>query len=96
MPGPTSVSIGPAGESRDALGYLDGAFARFGRSYSGPPDEIAAELARDEAVQAADTLLVTLPNQLGVEYNAHMLETIVREIAPALSRRPAPVAPGPP
>ena len=85
-----------ARENRDTLGYLDGAFARFGRSYSGPPDEIAAELARDEAVQAADTLLVTLPNQLGVEYNAHMLETIVREIAPALSWRPAPVAPGPP
>jgi hypothetical protein len=67
-----------------------------GRSYSGPPDEIASELAHDEAVQAADTLLLTVPNQLGVEYNAHLLETIVREIAPALGWRPAPVSPVPP
>jgi alkanesulfonate monooxygenase SsuD/methylene tetrahydromethanopterin reductase-like flavin-dependent oxidoreductase (luciferase family) len=73
-----------ARDDRDQLGYLDGAYARFGRSYTGPPDEIADELSRDEAVLAADTLLLTIPNQLGVDYNAHLLETILREIAPAL------------
>ena len=31
---------------------------------------IAEELARDAAVREADTLLLTVPNQLGVEYNA--------------------------
>jgi alkanesulfonate monooxygenase SsuD/methylene tetrahydromethanopterin reductase-like flavin-dependent oxidoreductase (luciferase family) len=70
---------------QDQVGYLDGGLARFGRTYTGEPDE----LARDEAVQTADTLLLTVPNQLGVEYNAGMLETIAREIAPALGWRPA-------
>ena len=72
------------GEDRDQLGYLDGTFARFGRSYTGEPGAIAEELARDVAVQAADTLLLTVPNQLGVEYNARLLETIAREIAPTI------------
>jgi alkanesulfonate monooxygenase SsuD/methylene tetrahydromethanopterin reductase-like flavin-dependent oxidoreductase (luciferase family) len=80
---------GRASEHRDQLGYLDGAFSRFGRSYTGEPDRIAEELARDVAVQAADTLLLTVPNQLGVEYNAGLLETIAREIAPAIGWRPA-------
>ncbi len=76
-------------EDRDQLGHLDGAFARFGRSYTGEPDLIAEELAGDVAVQVADTLLLTVPNQLGVEYNARMLETIAREIAPAIGWQPA-------
>jgi alkanesulfonate monooxygenase SsuD/methylene tetrahydromethanopterin reductase-like flavin-dependent oxidoreductase (luciferase family) len=83
---------GRSGEDRDQLGYLDGALARFGRSYTGGPDAIADQLARDEAVQAADTLLLTVPNQLGVEYNAGMLETIAREIAPALGWQPGAAA----
>src|ERR1700745_821587 len=61
--------FGPgARDDRDQLGYLDGAYARFGRSYTGPPDELADELARDEAVLAADTLLLTIPKQLGGGY----------------------------
>ena len=75
-------------DSRDQLGHLDGAFARFGRGYTGEPDVIAEELARDAAVQAADTLLLTIPNQLGVEYNTRLLTTIVEEIAPAIGWRP--------
>ncbi|HWF54628.1 MAG TPA: LLM class flavin-dependent oxidoreductase [Solirubrobacteraceae bacterium] len=71
-------------DGRDQVGYLDGGLARFGRSYTGEPDVIAEELSRDAAVQAADTLLLTVPNQLGVEYNARLLETIARHIAPAL------------
>lgn len=47
---------------------------------------IAEELAQDAAVQAADTILVTVPNQLGVEFNARILEAIVRDIKPALGR----------
>jgi alkanesulfonate monooxygenase SsuD/methylene tetrahydromethanopterin reductase-like flavin-dependent oxidoreductase (luciferase family) len=72
--------------NEDQVGWLDGELSRFGRTYTGEPDVIAAELAQDAAVAAADTVLLTVPNQLGVEYNARMLETIVREIAPALGR----------
>jgi alkanesulfonate monooxygenase SsuD/methylene tetrahydromethanopterin reductase-like flavin-dependent oxidoreductase (luciferase family) len=75
-------------EIRDQVGALDGALARFGRSYIGEPDVIAAELAADAAVQAADTLLVTVPNQLGVAYNAKMLATIATHVAPSLGWQP--------
>ena len=68
----------------DQVGYLDGGLARFGRSYTGEPDTIAEELSRDAAVREADTLLLTVPNQLGVEYNARLLETFTKHIAPAL------------
>ena len=67
---------------------MDGTRARFGKSYVGEPDVIAAELAADTAVQAADTLLLTVPNQLGVEYNAKLLGTIARHVAPALGWTP--------
>ena len=77
-----------ADANEDQVGWLDGAVSRFGRSYTGEPDRIAEELARDEAVQAADTVLLTVPSQLGVEYNAAMLETIAREIAPAIGWSP--------
>ena len=75
--------------NEDQVGWLDGAISRFGRSYTGEPDRIAEELARDKAVSAADTLLLTVPSQLGVEYNAALLETIAREVAPAIGWRPA-------
>jgi alkanesulfonate monooxygenase SsuD/methylene tetrahydromethanopterin reductase-like flavin-dependent oxidoreductase (luciferase family) len=71
-------------EQVDQVGILDGAQSRFGRSYVGDPEQIAAELAKDAAVQAADTVLVTVPNQLGPEFNARMLEVIVRDIMPSV------------
>jgi len=80
---------GGAGQSEDQLGYLEGVVARFGRSYVGEPDAIAEELARDAAVRDADTLLLTVPNQLGVDYNARLLETIARHVAPAIGWQPA-------
>ena len=76
-------------DAGDHVGWLDGGIARFGRSYAGEPDRIAEELAQDVAVQAADTILLTVPSQLGVDYNAHMLETIARDIAPAIGWSPA-------
>ncbi len=77
--------------NEDQVGWLDGAISRFGRTYTGEPDRIAEELAGDAAVQAADTLLLTVPSQLGVDYNAAMLATIAREIAPAIGWSPAAV-----
>jgi alkanesulfonate monooxygenase SsuD/methylene tetrahydromethanopterin reductase-like flavin-dependent oxidoreductase (luciferase family) len=74
-------------ESRDQVGHLDGGIARFGKSYIGEPDALVEQLARDAAVAEADTLLVTIPNQLGVDYNLHLLESIVRDVAPALGWR---------
>ena len=71
-------------ESSDQVGYLDGSISRFGRSYIGEPDAIAEELSRDAAVREADTLLLTVPNQLGVEYNARLLESFAQHVAPAL------------
>jgi alkanesulfonate monooxygenase SsuD/methylene tetrahydromethanopterin reductase-like flavin-dependent oxidoreductase (luciferase family) len=78
---------GRAADGNDQLGQLEGTTARFGRSYTGEPDVIAAELAKDPAVQMADTVLLTVPNQLGVEYCAAMLDTIARYIAPAFGWR---------
>ena len=77
-------------EQTDQVGILDGSRSRFGRSYIGAPDVIAAELARDAAVQAADTLLVTVPNQLGVEFNAALLEAIVRDVMPVVDAQVVP------
>ncbi|GGM07612.1 LLM class flavin-dependent oxidoreductase [Nakamurella endophytica] len=71
----------------DQIGLLEGVRSRFGRTYVGEPDRIAAELAEDEAVREADTVLFTVPNQLGVDYNARILGTIAREIAPAFGWR---------
>ncbi|GAB3613465.1 LLM class flavin-dependent oxidoreductase [Humibacter ginsengisoli] len=71
-------------DAHDQVGYIGDELARFGRSYIGEPDVIAGELAQDAAVQEADTILVTVPNQLGVDFNARVLESIVRDIRPAL------------
>ena len=73
--------------STDTVGWLEGGNARFGKTYAGEPDKLIAELAGDEAVAAADTLLLTVPNQLGVEYNAHVLESVVKLVAPELGWR---------
>jgi alkanesulfonate monooxygenase SsuD/methylene tetrahydromethanopterin reductase-like flavin-dependent oxidoreductase (luciferase family) len=73
----------------DQIGLLEGVRSRFGRTYAGEPDHIAGELAADEAVRAADTVLFTVPNQLGVAYNARILDTIAQHIAPAIGWTPA-------
>jgi alkanesulfonate monooxygenase SsuD/methylene tetrahydromethanopterin reductase-like flavin-dependent oxidoreductase (luciferase family) len=79
--------FGGRGEDTDQVGHLDGGNARFGRSYAAEPDVLIEELAQDEAIAAADTVLLTVPNQLGVDYNAHVIETLLKEVAPALGWR---------
>ena len=79
--------FGRESDSRDQVGYLDGGAARFGRTYAGEPEQLVKDLAEDEAIAAADTLLLTIPNQLGVEYNVHVLDAVLRELAPALGWR---------
>jgi len=73
--------------SQDQVGQLDGGLARFGKTYAGEPERLVQELAEDEAIAAADTLLLTIPNQLGVDYNVHVLQSVLGELAPALGWR---------
>ena len=79
--------FGRESRSQDQVGFLDGGPARFGKTYAGEPDKLIKELADDEAVAAADTLLLTVPNQLGVDYNAHLIDSVVRHVAPGLGWR---------
>ena len=53
------------------------------------PDVLVAQLKGDEAIAEADTLLLTVPNQLGVDYNAHVIEAILKHVAPGLGWRRA-------
>jgi len=46
---------------------------------SGPTAPPGRQLRKDEAITEADTLLLTVPNQLGVAYNAHVIETILNQ-----------------
>ncbi|HJG22820.1 LLM class flavin-dependent oxidoreductase [Enterococcus durans] len=76
-------------EATDQVGFL--AYHRnptiFGKTFAGEPDKIVKQLAEDEAIKEADTVLVTIPNTLGVEYNLHLLESIVKDVAPDLGWR---------
>lgn len=75
-------------ESEDHFGYIEAdRRAVFGRSYAAEPDVLVEQLAKDEAIVEADTLLLTVPNQLGVAYNAHVIEAILTHVAPALDWR---------
>ena len=80
--------FGRDARDEDQVGYIDGSTrAIFGRSYAAEPDVLVKQLAADEAIAAADTLLLTVPNQLGVDYNAHVIESILKHVAPALGWR---------
>ncbi|MBJ7290452.1 LLM class flavin-dependent oxidoreductase [Williamsia sp.] len=79
--------FGRGGTEADQVGHIDGGIARFGRSYADEPDKLIEQLAEDSAIAEADTLLLTVPNQLGVEYNAHVIESILTEVAPELGWR---------
>jgi alkanesulfonate monooxygenase SsuD/methylene tetrahydromethanopterin reductase-like flavin-dependent oxidoreductase (luciferase family) len=80
--------FGRDGKSEDQIGYIDAnTRAIFGRSYAAEPAALVKQLAADEAIATADTLLLTVPNQLGVEYNAHAIESILKYVAPELGWR---------
>jgi alkanesulfonate monooxygenase SsuD/methylene tetrahydromethanopterin reductase-like flavin-dependent oxidoreductase (luciferase family) len=76
------------GQDDDHIGFIDPKTrAIFGRSYAAEPPALIEQLRQDEAIAEADTLLLTVPNQLGVDYNAHVIEAILKHIAPALGWR---------
>ncbi|MER9596183.1 LLM class flavin-dependent oxidoreductase [Mesorhizobium sp. M0244] len=75
-------------ESGDQFGYIEAdRRAVFGRSYAAEPDVLIEQLKGDEAIVEADTLLLTVPNQLGVDYNVHVIEAILTHVAPGLGWR---------
>ncbi|MBX9462124.1 MAG: LLM class flavin-dependent oxidoreductase [Aquamicrobium sp.] len=80
--------FGRGGESTDHFGYIEPEKrAVFGRTYAAEPDVLIEQLREDQAIAEADTLLLTVPNQLGVDYNAHVIEAIVKHVAPGLGWR---------
>jgi alkanesulfonate monooxygenase SsuD/methylene tetrahydromethanopterin reductase-like flavin-dependent oxidoreductase (luciferase family) len=80
--------FGGAGDGYDQIGFIDAnTRAIFGRSYAAEPDALIEQLKKDEAIAEADTLLLTIPNQLGVAYNAHVIGTILTQVAPSLGWR---------
>jgi alkanesulfonate monooxygenase SsuD/methylene tetrahydromethanopterin reductase-like flavin-dependent oxidoreductase (luciferase family) len=80
--------FGRGGEESDQIGSIDGTTrAVFGRGYAAEPEALVEMLRRDEAIAEADTLLLTVPNQLGVAYNVHVMESILKYVAPALGWR---------
>lgn len=80
--------FGRGGQDQDSVGFLDEKTrAIFGRSYAAEPDRLIKMLAEDEGIAEADTLLLTIPNQLGVDYCAHVIDSILTHVAPALGWR---------
>ena len=80
--------FGHRNQDADQVGLIDPQTeAIFGRTYAAEPDVLIQQLREDTAIAAADTLLLTVPNQLGVDYNAHVIDSILRHVAPALDWR---------
>ena len=80
--------FGRGGQEMDKIGFLDESTrAIFGRSYAAVPDVLIEQLREDDAIAEADTLLLTVPNQLGVAYNVHAMEAILTTVAPGLDWR---------
>lgn len=79
--------FGRGGKEVDQIGQIDDFRAIFGRGYADEPDRLIEQLREDEAIAEADTLLLTVPNMLGVAYNVHVLDSILRHVAPALGWR---------
>jgi len=75
-------------ENMDQVGVIDGFRSTFGKTYADSPDRLITQLLADEAVMAADTLMLTIPNQIGVEYNLHVLQAFAEHVAPALGWKP--------
>lgn len=80
---------GPRGSDfQDQIGMIDGFTSTFGKTYADEPDKLIEQLKADPAIQAADTLMLTIPNQLGAEYNLHILQSFAEHVAPALGWKP--------
>ncbi|WBU62807.1 LLM class flavin-dependent oxidoreductase [Paracoccus aerodenitrificans] len=79
--------FGRGGKDNDEIGVIDRTRSIFGRSYADEPDRLVEQLKQDEAIAEADTLLLTVPNMLGVAYNVHVMDSILRHVAPDMGWR---------
>lgn len=80
--------FGQQAKAKDSFGYIEaGQMAVFGKSYAAEPDQLIEQLSQDEAIKEADTILLTIPNTLGVDYNVHILSAVLAHVAPALGWR---------
>ena len=86
-----SIELAVAAEEAGA----DGAYFRvhhFARQLGSPFPLLAAVGARTSRIEIGTAvidmrLLLTVPNQLGVDYNAHAIDSILTRVAPALGWR---------
>ncbi|WP_159500868.1 LLM class flavin-dependent oxidoreductase [Microbacterium sp. 18062] len=76
-------------QSGDQIGVIDGMRSTFGKTYAAEPDVLVEQLLADEAIRSADTLTLTIPSQLGVEFNLRVIESFATHVAPALGWRPS-------
>lgn len=72
----------------DQIGVIDGMRSTFGKTYAAEPDELVEQLLGDAAIQAADTLMLTIPSQLGVAFNLRVIEAFATHVAPSLGWKP--------
>ncbi len=72
----------------DGIGYIDGFRSTFGKTYAGSPEVLVEQLQQDAAIAAADTLMLTIPSQLGVEFNLRIIEAFATHVAPSLGWKP--------
>ncbi len=72
----------------DQIGVIDGMRSTFGKTYAAEPDVLVEQLLDDAAISAADTLMLTIPSQLGVDFNLRVVESFAKHVAPALGWAP--------
>lgn len=77
------------GGEQGGIGYIDGMRSTFGKTYAGAPDALVEQLLHDAAVMSADTLMLTIPSQLGVAFNLRIVESFAKYVAPSLGWRSA-------
>ncbi|HEU5224155.1 MAG TPA: LLM class flavin-dependent oxidoreductase [Candidatus Lumbricidophila sp.] len=77
----------------DQIGVIDGMRSTFGKTYADTPERLIEQLKADAAIAAADTLMLTIPSQLGVDFNLRLVAAFAEHVAPALGWKPSFTAP---
>lgn len=76
-------------QDSSGVGMIDGIRSTFGKTYAGTPDKLVEQLQKDAAIREADTLMLTIPSQLGVEFNLRLISAFAEHVAPSLGWEPA-------
>ena len=88
-----ALMVGNIAQTLVALGFCplsqSDAEAKRGKLRNVLLDDVLVEqLLNDAAIQTADTLMLTIPSQLGVEFNLRVVESFAKHVAPALGWKP--------